>query len=183
MRRTNLHTHWNEDISFCCLQAVVVLLISFRVHYRLQMEIAPALSLRINISEEIVTHIHHLNACYGNPWGVQSASHSLSVNHNQCVSSALACSLYYWWPMGLETRQLLGPTRHSCPVLYTHTHKHHHQVMLTLESVYFYDLKCSFWGMSGNCLCSFCIFYHFPPCYSSLWFFCVLFFCVFILTT
>lgn len=52
----------------------------------------------------------------------QSLAASVSVSHNLCPSSAQALSLYYWWPVGLETRRVLGPARRSCSVQYIHTY-------------------------------------------------------------
>lgn len=91
------------------------------------MEITAALSLRINISEETVTHIHHINACHGNP-GEETAACAVSVTLLLClsavshVSEAPRLSLFI-----IDDRWALRPGEGWAPpaapvLLYTHSH-------------------------------------------------------------
>lgn len=132
VRQANLctNTHTDEDISSHSWQVWAVSLLCYCSHYRLQMQMTAALSLRFNLhllwrDSDTYPSAKYLQweASRGTS-SAHSQSHapSVSVSHNLCLSFTQALSLHYWWPMGLETRRVLGPARRSCSVQYIHTY-------------------------------------------------------------
>lgn len=157
--RANLSTHTSGNMLFCCCQRSRFLLMCHCVHYRLQMQMTASSSLRINLqhlwrdcdTHPSDKHLRQESRKENGSSNSQSHAPPVSVNHNLCLSSAQAHSLYYWWPVGLETRRAVGPARHSVSLSVQHTHKHtylrhthpwlQHQILLTLGSVY--DCVCN----------------------------------------
>lgn len=139
VRQANLrtNTHRDEDILSHSWQVWAVSLLCYCSHCRLQMQMTAALSLRINLhllwrDSDTYPSAKYLQweASRGTRVHTVRVTLPLCLSAITCVSRPLRLSLfYYWWPMGLETRRMLGPARRSllCAV---HTHIHRHSYII-----------------------------------------------------